>query len=154
MRRLLTILLLGLAATLAACATPTPTPPAPAAPRPTAEQPTFHQEGVASWYGATHQGRITANGERFDMESMTAAHRTLRFGTIVRVTNLATGRMVKVRINDRGPYVGARVIDLSASAARNLDMAQKGTARVRIEAYASDQNLGNTDVREAAQPDD
>ena len=149
MRRLFAIMLLGLAATLAACATPPP----PTAPRPATEQPTFRQEGTASWYGATHQGRTTANGEPFDMESMTAAHRTLRFGTIVRVTNLSNGRVVKVRINDRGPYVGARVIDLSASAARNLGIAEKGTARVRIEAYASDQNLGNTDVRQAAQPD-
>ena len=152
MRRLLTILLFGLAATLAACATPTPMPSPTAPPAAAVEQPTFHQEGIASWYGPTHQGRITANGERFDMELMTAAHRTLRFGTIVRVTNVATGRTVKVRINDRGPYVGARVIDLSASAARNLGMAEKGTARVRIESYPSDQNLKKDDVQEAEQP--
>lgn len=152
MRRLGTILILGLVATLAACATPTAPPPPAPAPQPVVEQPTFHQEGIASWYGPTHQGRITANGERFDMELMTSAHRTLRFGTIVRVTNLATGRTVKVRINDRGPYVGARVIDLSASAARSLGMAEKGTARVRIESYPSDQNLKKDAIQEADQP--
>ena len=150
MRRLLTILLLGLTATLAACATPTQTPPAP--PR-VVEQPTFRQEGIASWYGPTHQGRTTANGEPFDMEAMTAAHRTLKFGTIVRVTNLANGRTVKVRINDRGPYAGKRIIDLSARAAHDLGMAEKGIARVRIEEFESDQGGINDGVREAAQPD-
>lgn len=147
MRRLGTILLLGLTATLAACATPTP----PAPPH-VVEQPIFRQEGIASWYGTFHQGRLTANGETFDMESMTAAHRTLKFGTIVRVTNLSNGKKIKVRINDRGPYAGKRIIDLSALAARELGMAEKGTARVRIEAFESDQG-GKNDVREAAQPD-
>jgi rare lipoprotein A len=140
MRRLGTILLLGLAATLAACATPTPQPSAPPSPA-TAEQPTFHQEGTASWYGSFHQGQRTANGETFDMESMTAAHRTLRFGTVVRVTNLSNGKMVKVRINDRGPYAGKRIIDLSAHAGRDLGMTDKGTTRVKIEAYPSDQGM-------------
>lgn len=149
MRRLLTILLLGLTAALAACATPAP-PPAP--PRPTAEQPTFHQEGMASWYGTFHQGQITANGETFDMESLTAAHRTLRFGTIVRVTNLSNGKTIKVRINDRGPYVGTRIIDLSALTARQLGMSEKGVSRVRIEAFPSDQNLKKDSVQEADQP--
>ena len=141
MRRLGTILILGLVATLAACATPTPPPPPSPAPQPVVEQPTFHQEGVASWYGSFHQGHLTANGEIFDMESMTAAHRTLRFGTIVRVTNLSNGKTIKVRINDRGPYVGARVIDLSAHAGRDLGIADKGTARVKIEAFPSDQGM-------------
>ena len=140
MRRLGTTLILGLVATLAACATPAPPPP-PAPPPQVVEQPTFHQEGVASWYGAFHQGHVTANGEIFDMESMTAAHRTLAFGTIVRVTNLSNGKMVKVRINDRGPYVGTRIIDLAAHAGRDLGMAEKGITRVKIEAYPSDQGM-------------
>lgn len=137
-RRLATILLLGVAATLAACATPPPPQP-PSAPARVAEQPFYYQEGVASWYGSYHQGHATANGETFDMEAMTAAHRTLPFGVVVRVTNLSNGRTIKVRINDRGPYVGARVIDLSAQAARNLGMQRQGIARVRIEEYESDQ---------------
>lgn len=140
-RRIATLALLGMAAMLAACATPAPPPP------PAAEQPVFHQQGVASWYGTFHQGHVTADGETFNMEAMTAAHRTLKFGTIVRVTNLANGRTVKVRINDRGPYVGKRIIDLSAHAARELGMAEKGTARVRIEEFESDQGTS-----EAAEP--
>ena len=87
---------------------------------PAHEQPLFTQEGNASWYGKYHDGKTTANGEAFDMDALSAAHRTLAFGTIVRVTNVANGRMVKVRINDRGPYVKNRVIDLSARAAREL----------------------------------
>jgi rare lipoprotein A len=102
-------------------------------------QPTFTQTGVASWYGRAHQGRRTADGERFDMHAMTAAHRTLPFDTIVRVTNLDTGKVVKVRINDRGPYVSGRIIDLSAKAAEALDIREDGTANVRLEAFAADQ---------------
>jgi rare lipoprotein A len=115
------------------------TPPPPPAPGQAAEQPTFTQVGVASWYGATHQGLQTANGEKFDMKGMTAAHRKLPFDTVVRVTNLATGKTVKVRINDRGPYGPGRIIDLSARAAKQLDIGEDGTAKVRIEAFASDQ---------------
>lgn len=131
------ILIVALTALLAACAAPRP---APAPPRqPAAEQPVFSQEGIASWYGRMHHGRKTANGETYDMNALTAAHRNLPFGTVVRVTNLQNGRVVKVRINDRGPYVNSRVIDLSAQAARALDMRQSGTARVRVEQFASDQ---------------
>ncbi|HEV2265584.1 MAG TPA: septal ring lytic transglycosylase RlpA family protein [Stellaceae bacterium] len=91
------------------------------------------QVGLASWYGPRFHGNKTADGERFDMNALTAAHRTLPFNTYVRVTDLANGRSVVVRINDRGPYDGHRVIDLSARAARELGMTHYGTARVRIE---------------------
>ena len=91
------------------------------------------QRGVASWYGPVFHGRRTANGERFNTNAMTAAHRSLPFGTRVRVTNLENGRRVVVRVDDRGPYVGGRVIDLSAAAARHLDMVEDGVVRVRVE---------------------
>jgi rare lipoprotein A len=91
------------------------------------------EEGVASWYGAAHHGRRTASGKRFDMGAMTAAHRSLPFGARVRVTSLATGRAVVVRVNDRGPYAGGRIIDLSRAAAEQLGIVHAGTARVRIE---------------------
>jgi len=89
---------------------------------------------VASWYGPGHNGAVTASGERFDMNAMTAAHRTLAFGTIVLVTNLENSRSVRVRINDRGPHVANRILDLSAAAARSLGITQQGVARVRLEA--------------------
>lgn len=88
---------------------------------------------MASWYGPWHQGRRTASGERFNSNAMTAAHRSLPLGTIVSVTNLGNHRSVRVRINDRGPYVDGRIIDLSAAAARRLGMQKDGIARVRIE---------------------
>ncbi len=91
------------------------------------------EEGVASWYGAAHHGRRTASGEVFDMRGMTAAHRSYPFGTRVRVTDLATGRTVVVRINDRGPFAGGRIIDLSRAAAGRLGIVEAGTARVRVE---------------------
>lgn len=102
----------------------------------------FTQAGKGSWYGQWHNGHKTASGERFDMYQMTAAHRSLPLGTIVRVTNPLTGKSVKVRINDRGPYYKGRVIDLSAAAARALGISRKGTARLQIEAFASDQTPG------------
>lgn len=91
------------------------------------------QVGVASYYAHAHHGRRTASGEAFDMGTLTAAHRTLPFGTRVRVTNLANGRRAVVRINDRGPFKGKRIIDLSYAAARQLGMVGPGTARVRLE---------------------
>ena len=139
-RRLSTLLALAAVALVAACATPAPPPPPPPP-----EQPVFHQEGTASWYGTFHQGRVTANGETFDLEAMTAAHRTLPFNVVVRVTNLANGKTIKVRINDRGPYVGRRIIDLSERAARDLGMQQAGTTQVRIEQFESDQNTSEAE---------
>jgi rare lipoprotein A len=94
---------------------------------PEAQAKTF-QRGVASWYGPGFHGRLTANGERFNTNSLTAAHRTLPFGTRVRVTNAETGRSVVVRINDRGPFTKGRVIDLSKAAARAIGVA--GVAQV------------------------
>ena len=90
------------------------------------------ETGQASWYGKAHHGQRTASGERFDMHALTAAHRTLPFGTIVRVTVLTSGRSVDVRINDRGPYRRDRIIDLSYEAARKLRIVAGGTARVEI----------------------
>lgn len=89
--------------------------------------------GPASWYGGKFHGRRTANGERFDMNEMTAAHRSLPFGTRVRVTNERNGRSVVVRINDRGPFVGNRIIDLSRGAAAAVGMVNTGVAPVRVE---------------------
>jgi rare lipoprotein A len=94
--------------------------------------------GLASWYGPGFHGRRTANGERFNQYALTAAHRSLPMGTKVEVTNLSNGRQVEVRINDRGPYVGPRVIDLSYGTARALGMLGSGTARVRLERLMGD----------------
>lgn len=91
------------------------------------------QVGTASWYGADFHGRTTANGEVYDMHAPTAAHKTLPFNTVVRVTHLTTGAATEVRINDRGPFVGERIIDLSMAAAGDLDMIRTGIAEVRIE---------------------
>lgn len=94
----------------------------------------FHEgqvlKGIASYYGPGFHGKLTANGERYDQNGLTCAHRSLPFGTILRVTVLKTGRTVKVRVNDRGPYVGDRIIDLSVGAARRLGMLEMGTAEV------------------------
>jgi rare lipoprotein A len=91
------------------------------------------EEGLASWYGGKFQGRPTASGEIYDAAQMTAAHKSLPFGTVVRVTNLENGRVVVVRINDRGPFVAGRIIDLSRAAALALGMAGSGVARVQVE---------------------
>lgn len=91
------------------------------------------QLGDASWYGPGFHGRKTASGEVFDMHARTAAHRTLPFGTLVRVTRLDTGASTVVRINDRGPFKAGRVIDLSNGAARDIDMVRDGVVRVRID---------------------
>ncbi|MBE9018072.1 septal ring lytic transglycosylase RlpA family protein [Chroococcidiopsis sp. CCALA 051] len=89
--------------------------------------------GVASWYGPGFHGNRTANGETYNQNALTAAHKSLPFGTRVRVTHAGTGRSIVVRINDRGPYIGGRIIDLSAAAARVLGMAGSGVAPVRVE---------------------
>ncbi len=91
------------------------------------------QTGLASWYGPDFHGKLTSNKEIYDMYDMTAAHRTLPFGTQVMVTNLENGRAATVRINDRGPFVGDRILDLSYAAARVLGMIGPGTARVRLD---------------------
>ena len=130
---------------------PAPTPPVSApqvksippprattsAPSPTRSAPfvpgIYVEEGTASWYGVPFNGRRAANGEIFDMNTLVAAHRTLPFGSILRVTNMNNGRDVEVRVIDRGPFVGDRILDLARAAAVSLDMIGTGTAPVRIE---------------------
>ena len=92
--------------------------------------------GVASWYGEQFHGRQAANGELFDMEALTAAHRTMPLGSIVRVVNLANGKHLHVRITDRGPYVNGRILDLSRAAAMQLGMEHGGLAHVQVEIVA------------------
>src|SRR5436190_3372963 len=131
-----TLLIVAAMLALAGCghkrrptATAVPRPPR----TPVAVQPGQTEEGVASWYGHPYHGRQAANGEIYDMEKMTAAHRTLPFDTWVRVYDLATNRTTEVRITDRGPFVGDRIIDLSHAAAQELGIIGPGIARVRIE---------------------
>lgn len=96
--------------------------------------------GRVSWYGPGFNGRRTTSGERFDKSEMTAAHKTLPFNSLVRVVDIATGRGILVRINDRGPYCGGRVMDLSEGAARRLGIAGRGTAATRIEIFAPEKS--------------
>ena len=90
-------------------------------------------EGVASYYADEFHGKQTSNGETYDMNDLTAAHRTFPFGTKVRITNLENGKSVTVRVNDRGPFHDGRIIDLSLGAAKELDLVKTGTARVKLE---------------------
>jgi len=113
--------------------TPTATPAVQPKSEQGAPQVKLPQTGEASWYGPEHQGKPTASGQLFDQARFTAAHRTLPFGTKVKVTNLANGKSVEVEINDRGPYAENRIIDLSGAAAKALDMTGSGTAKVRLE---------------------
>jgi rare lipoprotein A len=128
--------LLFLLVSLAGCATQAPSPATspPLVQPPSAPGSSFSQTGLASFYGRAHDGKTTANGESFDHQGFTAAHRTLPFGTRVRVTNLENGRTVTVTITDRGPYVRGRIVDISLAAARALGMQDKGVARVRLDA--------------------
>ncbi|NNG00573.1 MAG: septal ring lytic transglycosylase RlpA family protein [Desulfobacteraceae bacterium] len=158
------VLGLAVAMLFVACAAPAPVPstartPAPITsgtkPKPyrvgrTWYQPmndasNFTQDGVASWYGEEFHGRRTSNGEIYDMYGVSAAHKTLPFGTYVRVENLQTGKTIDVRINDRGPFVRNRIIDLSYGAAKQLGIVGPGTARVVIMALgrASGSDNGN-----------
>lgn len=105
----------------------------------------FRQQGEASWYGKKFHGRNTSNGEVYDMYAMTAAHKTLPIPSYVRVTNHSNGRSVVVRVNDRGPFHGNRVIDLSYAAASKLGFAERGTAAVSVEAI----DTGNPPLRHA-----
>lgn len=93
----------------------------------------FHQRGIASWYGPGFHGRCTANGETFDQNAMTAAHPSLPLGSMIRVTRITTGKEIVVRINDRGPYIDGRVLDLSQRAAAELEMVEKGLCPVKID---------------------
>lgn len=108
------------------------------------------EEGVASWYGPNFHGKLTANGEKYDMYKLTAAHRTLPFNTIVQVENLDNGQTVLVRINDRGPFAKNRIIDLSKKAAEEINMIGPGTARVKLFIPAQDlANSKTTDLKTA-----
>ena len=98
-----------------------------------ASPPTIVEAGLASWYGKKHQGKRTASGEVFDQKKFTAAHRSLPWGSIVKLTNLANGKSVEVRINDRGPFGKGRIIDVSRAAASVLGMVESGVARVQLE---------------------
>ena len=121
------VLLVG----VSACAAPprTASPPPPAADAPPA-QPTM--VGKASWYGRFHHGKRTASGEIFDMNALTAAHRTLPLGTRIRVTNLSNGKSVELRVNDRGPRLEGRIIDVSHGAAAALDAVADGVFPVEV----------------------
>jgi len=147
-------LVLGLA-TLTACATvPTASPPydigmartgqdallsaetisdKDLSPEPTREVERAELVGQATWYGQRHHGRTTANGESFDMYGFTAAHKTLPFGTVVKVVEVGTRKSVVVRVNDRGPFRSGRIIDLSYAAAREIEITKKGVTQVELE---------------------
>jgi len=110
------------------------------------------ESGVASWYGPNFHGKLTANGETYNMDGLTAAHRSLPFNTVVQVHNKGNGKTVIVRINDRGPYAKNRIIDLSRKAAREIEMIDAGTANVEIflveegDRPLSDQNMGSIET--------
>ncbi len=144
--------LIGLALLLTVCARPF-YPPSPPPPRPTPQHPKpyrvhgvwyqpipnargFEQKGIASWYGRQFHGRKTSNGEIYDMYAMTAAHKTLPLPSYVEVTNLRNGKRIVVRVNDRGPFVDNRLIDLSYAAAGALDLVGPGTGLVEVRTVA------------------
>lgn len=108
------------------------------------------ENGISSWYGPNFHGKLTANGEIYDMNGITAAHRTLPFGTILLVENLDNGKTIQVRINDRGPYAKNRIIDLSKGAAERIEMIGPGTARVRL--YLLEGDLENSRVTDLKVP--
>lgn len=122
---------IGLAVVLSGCGSSKPVQRRPAT-RPSS----YEATGIASYYGGKFHGRRTASGERFDMHAMTAAHPALPFGTQVQVRRPKTGRSVTVRINDRGPFIKGRIIDLSYAAAKQLGMLADGVARVHIRVVA------------------
>jgi peptidoglycan lytic transglycosylase len=132
-RRFLTAAALSLLALLAGCSTAVvTTPPTPAAPPAAGNE----EVGFASWYGAQHQGKRTASGEVYDMNLLTAAHRTLPFGTRLLVTNRDTSQSAEVRVNDRGPFVKGRILDVSYAAARQLGAVGAGIFPVRLRVIA------------------
>lgn len=148
MNRVLSILVAAvfLAANVGAAPVPNhPVPQVKSKSKASKRQSRPYQVGNASWYGKQFHGRTTASGEDFDMFELTAAHRQLPLGTYVRVTDLRNGKSVIVRVNDRGPYIKGRIVDLSYGAARMLDF-HAGVEKVRLdivrpEAVASNQNL-------------
>lgn len=115
------------------------------------EQPNYDETGLASWYGDQFHGRPTATGERFDMNALTAAHKTLPLPGLVEVTNLANGRRVILRVNDRGPFVDGRIIDLSRGAADALDLRRAGVGEVRVRYLGRAPRLGGGTVLQHAE---
>ncbi len=113
----------------------------------------YKERGVASWYGKKFHGRLTSNREPYDMYAMTAAHKSLPLPTYVRVRNLSNNKSVIVRVNDRGPFVHNRIIDLSYSAALKLDMVRTGTSLVEVEAISFDDPPGDRPVRTTTPPE-
>lgn len=111
-----------------------------------AEQPGYDETGLASWYGEQFNGRPTATGERFDMHALTAAHKTLPLPGLVEVTNLANGRRIVVRVNDRGPFVDNRIIDLSRGSAEALGMLNAGAGEVRVRYLGRAPRTGGDDA--------
>lgn len=118
------------------------------------EQPNYDEVGMASWYGAQFNGRATASGERFDMNSLSAAHKTLPLPALVEVTNLSNGRSAVVRVNDRGPFAEGRIIDLSRGAAEEIGLLSQGVGRVRVRYVGPAPRLGSAPLQYAstAQP--
>lgn len=104
----------------------------------------YREKGIASWYGADFHGRATSNGESYNMHDMTAAHKTLPMNTMLLVKNLENGRETVVRVNDRGPFVRGRIIDLSYKAAKNLGMVNKGISRVQVVALADKKTISDS----------
>lgn len=115
------------------------------------EQPNYEEVGMASWYGDAFNGRPTSTGERFNMHELTAAHKTLPLPGLVEVTNLENGRRVVVRVNDRGPFVDGRIIDLSRGAAQELGMISQGVGRVRVRYLGQAPRLGGGVVLQQAE---
>ena len=158
-RRASIVLLVAVFALAGACArTPGPKPPqAPKAPpgapkpyqidgkwyQPLPDARGYSEKGLASWYGEDFHGKKTANGETYDMFAMTAAHKTLPLGTRVKVTNLQNGKSIFLRINDRGPFVSGRIIDLSFTSANELGVVGPGTALVNVTAVAAPEELAS-----------
>lgn len=155
LRGTLLLILIVAAAVMTGCASKEvpPLPPAAPAPDMPVQKPyqvdgiyyhplphadAFIENGTASWYGSDFHGKKTSNSEIYDMHAMTAAHKTLPFGTMVEVHNLENDHKIIVRINDRGPFVRSRIIDLSYEGARRIDMIRNGTAKVRITAIGTD----------------
>jgi rare lipoprotein A len=139
---------------------PTPTPKGKPKPyrvgktwyQPVSDAKGYKERGIASWYGKKFHGRKTSNGETYNMYAMTAAHKTLPLGTHLSVINLNNNKSVTVRINDRGPFVRGRIVDLSYSAAKKLEMISTGTAPVEITALGSDRSTPTTGSRTSQKP--
>jgi rare lipoprotein A len=123
---------------------------APAPQTPLVREPGYRETGIAGWYGKELQGKKTASGKVFDMEGLSAAHRTLPLGTVVRVTNLDNSKSIDIKIIDRGPFVKNRILDLSYGAARELGFLESGTARVKVETLKPVRGAARYTVQAAA----